>query len=99
MIKLYVKTGCRYCEAVLRKLHLENVEFSELNIADKVNAEDVLRLGGKFQVPFLVDEERGISIYESAMIIDYLDQNYSKSAKNKTNLELLHIDPKTSTEF
>ena len=33
--------------------------------------------GGKRQVPFLVDDERGVSMYESADIIAYVKEHYS----------------------
>lgn len=38
-------------------------------------AEEVERLGGKLQVPFLVDTEAGISMYESDDIINYVQKN------------------------
>jgi len=39
---------------------------------------EVLEIGGKRQVPFLVDESANISMYESEEIIDYLKQKYVK---------------------
>lgn len=99
MLKLFIKTGCPYCKAVLQKLHSDNIQFAELNIADEVNADEVVRQGGKAQVPFLVDATTGISMYESALIIDYLDRTYSKRTAPKTILETHSSDVPTMTIF
>ena len=77
MLTLYVKTGCPFCAAVLKKLDEESIEYEERNIADETVLNDLLARGGKKQVPYLVDEEKEVEMYESADIIEYLDQNYS----------------------
>ena len=33
--------------------------------------------GGKQQVPYLIDEARGIEMYESEDIVDYLREHYA----------------------
>ncbi len=35
------------------------------------------KLGGKTQVPLLVDQQKGVIMYESDAIIEYLEENYS----------------------
>ncbi len=60
--------------------------FSDMKIPyEEVRAErgtpemnEVLELGGKAQVPFLVDEERGLQLYESADIIEYARKRFAK---------------------
>jgi glutaredoxin len=99
MLKIYVKTGCPYCALVLKKLHNESIPFTELNIEEGENGTAILERGGKSQVPFLIDEASGFSIYESATIIDYLDSTYVKKAKGKTILAPLQADIKTCTVF
>jgi glutaredoxin 2 len=37
----------------------------------------LLKLGGKEQVPFMVDTDKGVMMYESEDIIEYLKKNYS----------------------
>lgn len=72
MFKLYTYAACPYCEKV-------RVAFEEMNIDyEEVDAErgtpgslELLELGGKQQVPFLVEEEQGIFMYESDDIISY----------------------------
>jgi glutathione S-transferase len=99
MLKLYVKTGCPYCARVLEELRTEKIPFTEFNIKEKQNADTVIALGGKCQVPFLVDEKVGISMYESSMIIDYLNRNYVKKPKGKSNLAPGRSDTKTCSSF
>ena len=99
MLKLYTKTGCPYCAVVLQKLQRNSIPFSEFNISDAKNSEDILSQGGKRQVPFLVDEDAGISLYESATIVDYLDNTYVKRAKGKTMLAPQQDDVRTRSEF
>lgn len=81
MLTLYVKTGCPYCRKVLDELQNLGVAFEEKNIADAAVAADLVARGGKRQVPYLVDPERGVEMYESMDIIDYLNEYYAASAK------------------
>jgi len=67
MIILYTKTMCPYCRKVLDTI-------DERNMADPKNLAELMEKGGKRQVPFLVDEERGVSMYESDDIVEYLEQ-------------------------
>ena len=77
MLKLYVKTSCPYCAAVIAKLNELDVSFEEQNIADSEVAKELIARGGKRQVPYLADED--IEMYESADIIQYLEKNYSSN--------------------
>ena len=81
MLKLYVKTNCPYCAVVLHKLDELGTPFEELNISEPAHRETVLE-GGKMMVPYLIDEERGVDMYESADIVDYLDEHYAGKAEN-----------------
>ncbi|MAF59630.1 MAG: glutathione S-transferase N-terminal domain-containing protein [Candidatus Pacebacteria bacterium] len=78
MLKMYVKTGCPYCQAVLHKIDELGIEVEQLNISDDSIAKELVERGGKRMVPYLVDEERGVEMYESADINDYLDEHYKK---------------------
>lgn len=44
---------------------------------DDTLRQELIEKGGKQQVPFLVDHERGISMYESADIVEYIKENYN----------------------
>ncbi len=56
------------------ELDLRDVEESEEAMAE------LLEKGGESQVPFLVDSERDISMYESSDIIDHLREFGKKEA-------------------
>lgn len=77
MLTLYVKTGCPYCAKVLIEAAMLDIEFDERNVADPKVAEELVARGGKLQTPYLVDEERGVSLYESEAILDYLHATFT----------------------
>ncbi|MBX9699358.1 MAG: glutathione S-transferase N-terminal domain-containing protein, partial [Acetobacteraceae bacterium] len=66
---MYVKTGCPYCALALGVVDELGLTVEQKNIADDAVAAELIALGGKRQVPYLVDQERGIEMYESDDII------------------------------
>lgn len=77
MLILYDKPTCSYCQKVVKFAEENNIEFDLRDIVtDPQNAEDLIALGGKRQVPYLVDEEKNIEMYESDDIVNYLQHNY-----------------------
>jgi glutaredoxin len=76
MLTLYVKTGCPYCAAVLHKVEELDISVTEKNIADDGVADELVARGGKRQVPYLVDDEKNVEMYESGDIVEYLEKNY-----------------------
>ncbi|MSU74292.1 hypothetical protein EXS57_00760 [Candidatus Kaiserbacteria bacterium] len=78
MLILYVKTGCPYCHIVLDTAKELGISFEEKNIADDAVAAELIARGGKRQVPYLVDSERTVEMYESADIDRYLRTNYPR---------------------
>lgn len=73
MLLLYKMDGCPYCEKVLKHLEEKNLQFRALDISDPVNMDELLHLGEKEQVPFLVDTDHNAKMYESDDIIQYVD--------------------------
>lgn len=73
MLLLYKMDGCPYCEKVLKHLEEKNIQFRALDISDPVNMDELLHLGEKDQVPFLVDTEHNAKMFESDDIIQYVD--------------------------
>ena len=49
-----------------------NGEYNKIDTANEKNKEKLIKLGGKRQVPFMVDNDRNIQMYESEDIIKYL---------------------------
>jgi glutathione S-transferase len=79
MMTLYVKTGCPFCQKVHEVAGELGISFDEKNIAEPAVAAELIALGGKQQVPYLVDSERGVAMYESDAIVSYLRER-AKSA-------------------
>ena len=81
MIELYHSEGCPFCVKVRVAFEQMGVAYISKAMPLRVPStfkEELLKLGGKPQVPFLVDPERSVKMYESDDIIDYVRQNYAK---------------------
>lgn len=78
MIELYQKEDCPYCakvRQVMDELHLDWISRTCSRGAPQ--RQQLLELGGREQVPFMVDTQTGAMMYESDNIIQYLRQNYA----------------------
>lgn len=79
MLILYSKSGCPFCVDVQNFLEDRGIEYSERDVyEDESWMDELLELGGKRQVPYLVDTERGVSMYESQDIIQYIADVYGQ---------------------
>lgn len=65
------------------------LEVNELNISDPSVAEALVEKGGKRQVPFLVDDEKNVSMYESGDIIEYLSKGKEGAEETKSEEKAL----------
>ncbi|REJ76609.1 MAG: glutaredoxin [Acidobacteria bacterium] len=77
MIQLYYDPRCPFCQHVLQYLEDNEIPFEPKIIslsADSPTKRELVRLGGKAQVPFLVDPENGVEMYESGDIVAYLER-------------------------
>lgn len=72
MLELFVLETCPYCQKVMSFLDKEHMRYEKIDISNKESEDALIKLGGKRQVPFLVDTERNIQMYESNDIIEYL---------------------------
>jgi len=78
MIELFQFESCPFCAKVRRKLEELDVEYMAIPChAGSKNRARLRELGGKEQVPFLVDTETGTKMYESDDIIAYLEEQYA----------------------
>ena len=81
MIEVYLAERCPYCVKV--RVYLEQAGIAYvlkpvlLGSATSPWKEELRRLGGKTQVPYLVDPERNVKMYESDDIIEYLQEHYA----------------------
>ncbi len=82
MLELYHALSCPYCIKVTSYLKEAGVPYvskvTPLGSATNAAKEELRKLGGKTQVPFLVDTEKNTQMYESDDIIEYVEKNYAK---------------------
>lgn len=77
MLKLYTSDYCSYCTPVEATLRTLGLEYERLDVqVNPTYRKAVITMGGKMQIPFLVDEEAHVSMYESLDIVDYLTKHY-----------------------
>lgn len=76
-VTLYRLEGCPFCEFVVDTLDDLEVEFDSVwveGLHSKRNS--VKEITGQRQVPVLVDETYGVSMSQSARIIEYVRTTY-----------------------
>ena len=79
---LYKFDSCPFCKKVQRFLGEHQIEVPVRDVLfDKEAKADLLRIGGKTQVPCLIIE--GQPLYESNDIIDWFKTHYVKAALGK----------------
>ncbi len=72
MIDLFIMETCPYCKKVMSFMDENHIKYNKIDISDKASEEVLINLGGKRQVPFMVDKDRNIQMYESNDIIEYV---------------------------
>jgi glutathione S-transferase len=84
MLELYQAEDCPYCQKVREKLMELGVSYvnhnprtAENDVRNQQVLDEMVSLGGKDQVPFLVDHQHGTQLYESDDIIEHLEEHYA----------------------
>ena len=70
-LTLYYRKGCPYCQKVFRCMEENNINLDKRDISQTGNQNDLVKIGGKKQVPCLVIN--GKALYESDDIVAYLE--------------------------
>ena len=70
---LYYRPACPYCQKVLRFMDQNKISLPLKNTEDLNTRNELIKLGGKPQVPCLVID--GKAIYESDDIVEWLKKN------------------------
>ncbi|WP_435062890.1 glutathione S-transferase N-terminal domain-containing protein [Halobaculum sp. EA56] len=74
-VTLYALDGCPWCEKVHDALEEAGVEYETIWTEGLHSERDeVARVSGQRAVPVLVDEERGVTMNESANILEYVER-------------------------
>ncbi|NHN60626.1 MULTISPECIES: glutathione S-transferase N-terminal domain-containing protein [Halorussus] len=76
-ITLYRLQACPYCERVVRTLRDHDLDYRSRFVEPMHSDRDaVKRISGKRTVPAIVDENTGVTMSESANIVDYIENTY-----------------------
>lgn len=76
-ITLYRLQACPFCERVVRVLQDNDIPYRS-RFVEPMHADRnvVKRISGKRTVPAIVDENTGVTMSESANIVEYLEATY-----------------------
>ena len=83
MFTLYYLPTCPFCQRVMQVAENLNVTFDLKDISDDAVRDELIEKGGKGQVPYLVDTDTDVAMYESSDIIDYIRDQYAGTATDK----------------
>ncbi|KAB1192641.1 glutaredoxin [Haloferax sp. MBLA0076] len=76
-ITLYRLQACPYCERVVRVLDEQGLDYHSRFVEPMHSDRNVVkRVSGKRTVPAIVDDNTGVTMSESANIVDYLESTY-----------------------
>lgn len=76
-ITLYRLQACPFCERVVRKLREYDLDYQSRFVEPMHSDRNVVkRISGKRTVPAIVDETTGVTMSESANIVEYLEKTY-----------------------
>ena len=76
-ITLYRLQACPFCERVVRKLDEYDLDYRSRFVEPMHSDRDVVkRISGKRSVPAIVDKNTGLTMSESANIVEYLQRTY-----------------------
>jgi glutathione S-transferase len=80
-ITLYRLQACPYCERVVRTLDEYDLDYTSRFVEPMHGDRDVVkRVSGKRTVPAIVDERTGVTMSESANIVEYLEKAYGEGS-------------------
>ncbi|WP_435074736.1 glutaredoxin family protein [Halorubrum sp. HHNYT27] len=78
-ITLYRLQACPYCERVVRTLDRFGLEYRSRYVEPMHSERNVVkRVSGARSVPAIVDRETGVTMSESANIVEYLEGTYGE---------------------
>lgn len=80
-LELYQMDHCPYCQKVRAAFADMNIDYKNIDaLPGSPGREELIKLGGKGQVPFLVDKtnpDSPVMMYESDDIITYVKEHYT----------------------
>jgi glutaredoxin len=90
-ITLYRLEGCPFCEFVVDELDDLDLDYDSVWVEGlHSRRNEVARVSGQRQVPVVVDDATGVTMSQSARIIEYLNGTYGDGVDD--------VDPNPETE-
>ena len=84
-ITFYRLQACPFCERVTRTLQEQGLDYHSRFVEPMHSDRDVVkRLSGKRTVPAIHDENTGVTMSESANIVEYLERTYGEEREGET---------------
>jgi glutathione S-transferase len=80
MVTLYYKPTCPFCRRVLAVVDRLQLEVELKDTTDSAVEAELIARGGQKMVPYLVDSQHGVEMYESDDIVSHLQKNYGKAS-------------------
>ncbi len=78
MLELFYSESCPYCRKVINYFNEHNIEHVLKDINERENFEKLMEMGKISQIPFLIDTDNNVMMYESDKIIDYAEKRKGK---------------------
>lgn len=78
---IFVRNGCAFSAAVLSQVAALGLSADTKYVEDPGVADELRAHGGRLQVPYLIDERYDVALYDSNLILHYLDEHYGASAR------------------
>jgi len=79
---LYRLEGCPYCEKVVERMNELDLEYHSVWVeAMHTRRDRVKEISGQRQVPVLVDENYGVMMAESDLILEFLNATYADEGR------------------
>jgi glutathione S-transferase len=82
LLELYEFENCPYCRKVREVLCELDLDYLVHPVGrGSARRQELIELGGKMQVPYLIDPNTGTRMYESDEIDDYLNETYGAGTR------------------
>lgn len=78
MLTMYYKPTCPFCRRVMAVTDRLGVEVEMKDVNDDTIAAELIEKGGKRQVPYLIDTDQAVEMYESDDIVAHLQKHYGE---------------------
>ncbi len=76
---LYTRSSCGYCAWVMQIFDQLGLQYEVRDVDLAEYLKELLEKGGKQQVPYYIDTDKGIGLYESKDIVKFVVEEEKRS--------------------